>query len=357
MQIVSTAWIDGSAEEFELKVGLGLHAPHGRASAAAPLRVFVLDGYQRLPASYRSYLRNGHVELLDAAPLARAWAPRLGSIAARLNRYETFCFLRWPVLRAALAGAPFLHIDSDVYLQPSLATVAAALQGRTANGGSPCFMAVSDSAWLDALCNTILAFGQDPDGTEAALGYAGNSIRRHIGSDQDLLQACQAAGRLPRGDFGRLAETHALFINPLFPRFGGASAPIVAEQRDGQDIFSGRPVLFWHLQYDFARYVGSYLAIRRVLRDGAVPRVTAQVPGAAPTAEGTAFNMLRMVAMEQFRRELGQRVLDMDRIQHLVARSPLDFMARAVAGRHFLLRGEARELFSEKLWWERGVFA
>jgi len=30
---------------------------------------------------------------------------------------------------------------------------------------------------------------------------------------------------------------------------------------------------------------------------------------------------------------------------------------RAVAGRHFLLRGEARELFSEKLWWERGVFA
>ena len=49
--------------------------------------------------------------------------------------------------------------------------------------------------------------------------------------------------------------------------------------------------------------------------------------------------------------------LDLDRILSLVARSPLDFLSRAVATRHFLLRGEAREVFSAALWWEPGIFA
>jgi hypothetical protein len=357
MQIVSTAWVNGTPEEFELAVGLGLHAPHGRASRNAPLRVFVLDGFERLPSRYREHLRSGHVEILDASPLVREWAPRLRGIAAHLNRYETFCFLRWPVLRAAMAGAPFLHLDLDIFLQPDLATVSIALENRTATRGSPCFMAISDRAWLDAWCEAILDFDRDPADMAAALNYAGTAFRSHIGSDQDLLKAQHEAGRLPRGHFGALERSHAIFVNPLYPRFGNPGAPIRAEHVEDVDLFSGRPVLFWHMQNDFARYVGRHLLASRQADGRPVPRLAAQVPGMTPTGETLAFEYLRSLAMERFRQDLGQRVLDLDRILGLVARSPLDFLVRSVATRHFVLRGEARELFSSAQWWEPGVFA
>lgn len=357
MEIVSTAWVDGTPEAFELAVGLGLHAPHGRASRAAPLRVLVLDGFERLGARYRDHLRAGHVELLDASPLVREWAPRLQSVPARLNRYETLCFLRWPVLRAAMMGAPFLHLDLDIFPQPMLADLAGALAGRTASRGSPCFLAVSDRAWLDAWCEAILDFDRDPEGVQARLGWAGTAFRRHIGSDQDLLAALHGAGRLARGDFGALEASHAIFVNPLHPRFRAPGAPIRATRRAGIDLFDDRPVLFWHMQNDFARYVGRHLLARAQAEGRPLPRLAAQVPGMTPTGETLAFDYLRRLATERFRQEVAAGVLDLDAVLGLVARSPLDFLARAVATRHFVLRGEARELFSDALWWEPGVFA
>ncbi len=39
------------------------------------------------------------------------------------------------------------------------------------------------------------------------------------------------------------------------------------------------------------------------------------------------------------------------------ARSPTDFLARGIATRHFVLRGEGRAMFSAERWWEPGIFA
>lgn len=357
MQIVSAAWINGTPEIFELEVGLGVHADHGRASAAAPLRVFVLEGFDRLPARYLDRLREGHVELHDAGPLARALAPRLAGTAARLNRYETFCFLRWLVLRDALAGEPFLHIDLDLFLQPGFATVAAALAGRSFTSGSPCFTAISDRAWLDAWCAAILECDHDPDALARRLDYTGTPFRQHIGSDQNLMVALLKAGRLARGDGGPLAEGHAIINNPLHPGAPRAGRPLCLERVDGIDRIGGRPLLFWHMQNDFARHVGRHLLLGQEARGRPVPRLPAQMPGGAPDAGMVAFDLLRRLAMERFRRDLAARTLDLDRLTRLVARGPLDVLARSVATRHFVLRGEARDLFTDALWWQEGVFA
>lgn len=357
MQIVSAAWINGTPEIFELEVGLGVHADHGRASAAAPLRVFVLEGFDRLPARYLARLREGHVELHDAAPLARALAPRLAGTAARLNRYETFCFLRWLVLREALAGEPFLHIDLDLFLQPAFTTVAAALAGRSVTSGSPCFVAISDRAWLDAWCEAIAECDRDPGDLARRLGYTGTPFRQHIGSDQNLLVALLKAGRLPRGEAGPLAESHALVNNPLHPGAPRAGRPLRLERVDGIDLLGGRPLLFWHMQNDFARHVGRRLLLGHEARDRPVPRLPAQMPGVAPDAGMLAFDLLRRLAMERFRRDLAARTLDLERIAGLAARGPLDYLARSVATRHFVLRGEARDLFTDAQWWREGVFA
>jgi hypothetical protein len=101
------------------------------------------------------------------------------------------------VLREALAGQPFLHID--LVLQPGFATVASALAGRSFASGSPCFLGISDRAWLEAWREAIATFDRDPDGTTRRLGCQGTPFRRHIGGDRDLLNALLKAGRLAQG--------------------------------------------------------------------------------------------------------------------------------------------------------------
>lgn len=360
MQIVSTAWIDASLEEFELSVGLGLHALHGRASAAAPLRVLVLDGFAKVTPAYAAHLAAGHVLLEDAGALLADWQARLPQLGGRLSRYETLCFLRWPVLREAMRGAAFLHIDLDLFLQPAFASIAAALAGRTGTLGSPCFVAVSDGGWLDAWCAEIAAFERDPDAVQTRLQWPGTPTRRRIGSDQNLLGALLRARVLTRGDLGSLFQDHAAFDNPLTPRFLGAPSPIVASRAEGTDRFGGRPVLYWHMQNNFAQFAGQFLMVEQQLRqwpDAPAQRLQNAFAQRFPTAETIAFGALRAATRREHRRRIATGALTLEGILGLVARSPTDMLTRAVATRHFVLHGEGRSMFTAERWWEPGVFA
>ncbi|MEO3474489.1 hypothetical protein AAFN86_21665 [Roseomonas sp. CAU 1739] len=360
MHVVSTAWIDASLEEFEFSVGLGLHADHGRASAAAPLRVVVLGGFDKITPAYAAHLAAGHVRIEDGTALLATWAARLPHISQRLNRYETLCFLRWPVLRDVMRGEAFVHIDLDLFLQPSFLGLTAALAGRSGTIGSPCFVAVSDPAWLDAWCDEIAAFDHDPGATEARLHRSGSAIPGRIGSDQQLLSALLRARALTRGDLGSLLNDYAAFDNPLRPRIRGGAMPIVPGRVDGIDHFGGRPVLFWHMQNNFAQFAGQYLMVESQLRDRPdcpFPRLENSLARPWPTAQGIAFAALRGAIRREHRQQITAGALTLDRILRLVARTPTDFMSRAVATRHFVLRGEGRAMFSAERWWEPGVFA
>ncbi len=166
MHIVSTAWIDATLEEFELSVGLSLHAAHGRASAAAPLRVFVLTGFDKITPAYAAHLAAGHVLVEDAGPLLARWSSLLPHIGERVNRYETKCFLRWPILREAMGGDPFVHIDLDLFLQPRFETLLAAVEGR---GGTS---AARASSWRPT------ATGSMPGATRSSRWTATRTRRR-----------------------------------------------------------------------------------------------------------------------------------------------------------------------------------
>jgi len=239
MQIVSTAWIDTSLAEFELSVGLTLHAAHGRASAEAPLRVVILNGFEKVTPAYAEHLAAGHVLITDGSALLAPWIERLPAIGRRVNRYETLCLLRWLVLREAMQGSAFLHIDLDLFPQPSHAALASALAGRTGVLGSPCFVAVSDRDWLETWCAEIEAFGRDPEATEARLLPSPGQGR--IGSDQTLLGSLLRARILSRGDLGPLVMDYAAFDNPLMPRFRGAATPLVASRREASTISATGP--------------------------------------------------------------------------------------------------------------------
>ncbi len=356
MQIVSTAWIDSTLEEFELSVGLGLHADHGRASAAAPLRVFVMSGFEKITPAYAAHLAAGHVLVEDASAVLATWAARLPHIGERLNRYETLCFLRWPLLRDAMQGAPFLHIDLDLFLQPSFEALIATLKGCSGTLGSPCFVVASDRAWLDTWCEEIAAFDRDPEGSESRL--LPPSAPR-IGSDQRLMGALLRARVLTRETLAPLLESHAAFDNPLTPRFRHATGPITASRPDGIDHFNDRPVLFWHMQNNFAQFAGQFLMVEQMLRnrpDSPPLRLQNAFVQRAPTGEGIAFQALRAAIRREHRRQVAAGGLTLERILRLEARAPTDLLARGIATRHFVLRGEGRAMFSADRWWEPGVF-
>jgi hypothetical protein len=362
MRLVSTAWIPATLEEFELETCLGLHVEHARAAAAHPLTVLVMEGFGKITPRYAEYLAAGHVMLVDASAATEALAARLPGLAAIASRYDVLCFLRWPLIREMLAGEPFLHLDLDLFFQRPFAEVAALFAGRTCHFGSPCLVAVADLAWLDAYCEAIEAVARDRDALEAAIGYQGHRRRARIASDQDLLRGLEQAGRLGAPGAALLRRDHAVFVNPLTPPRPPGASPIVAARRDGMDLFDGKPVLFWHLQNSFADYLGRFLCFdlwRRRRRGPPYPPVRFGNPVAAlrPSAENIAFTLLDQQARQQRRQAIAQGALTLDRILGMTAREPTDFLARAIAARHFVLRGEGRALFSAEHWWQPGVFA
>jgi len=358
MQIVSTAWIDTSLAEFELSVGLTLHAAHGRASAEAPLRVVILNGFEKVTPAYAEHLAAGHVLITDGSALLAPWIERLPAIGRRVNRYETLCLLRWLVLREAMQGSAFLHIDLDLFPQPSHAALASALAGRTGVLGSPCFVAVSDRDWLETWCAEIEAFGRDPEATEARLLPSPGQGR--IGSDQTLLGSLAAGAhpvarrsRSPGHGLRRLRQS----ADAAVPGRGDAPG---GEPPGGIDYLGDRPVLFWHMQNNFAQFVGQYLMIEAQLRERPhcpMPRLANPLFQRCPVPETMAFNALRQAIRNEHRRQILRGELTLERILAMKARVPTDYLARAVATRHFLLHGEARGMFSADQWWEAGLFA
>jgi hypothetical protein len=317
-------------------------------------------GFERITPGYAERLREAGNHLHDAtAPAAEARA-RLRGLAGFASPYDVLCFLRWPVLREVMGGAPFLHMDLDLFFQPPLEDVAGLFAGRTLTFGSPCLAAVADPAWLDTWCDMIAELSAGREVLQADLAYAGNPVRRDIASDQDLLQGLYRTGDLPQPDMEALRQDFAIVLNPLMPNSTRPRRPLAASRQDGRDLLDGRPMLFWHFQTAFATYLGRYLCLERdPRRGGAFRQVKLDMPllRLRPTADNFAFTILREQSQRLLRQDIAAGRLDLDGIMALTARGPADFFCRTVAARHFLLLGEGRGLLTGQEWWESGIFA
>ena len=359
MRIVSTAWVSGNVDEFEASCCLNTHAALALASKAVPFDIFILQGYEKLTEDFTRPLANAHIRLHDLGELADTYLKQYEKLFELLgpdqgNIYEVFCFLRWLILEHALAGEAFLHIDLDLFFQMPFDVVATDFAGLSGTFGSPCLTAVGSSNWLTTYRKALNDMIADRASFQAAIGYAGNEFRRDISSDQDLVSALELAGLLPRRGLVTLFERYQVFINPIWPYQNKPDVPLVHEIVDGLDTIGGKPVLFWHLQNNFADYLSRFAIVSdygQTWMKAFLPvKLNLPFVQLAPSAENFAFQALRELAWDKIR-----EVLARSGSVHELGRER--YFSRTWVSEWFILQKEGRGLFSPVYWWEDGVFA
>ena len=198
------------------------HAALGLPSKSMPFDIYILHGYEKLPEDFRASLSASHIVLHDLSALADVYLDRYLKLFTLLgpeqgNLYEVYCFLRWLVLEEALNGEAFLHVDLELFFQMSFDEVAARFAGLSGTFGSPCLTAVGAPHWLAVYHEALDDMVADRSAFQAKIDYGGNEFRLNISSDQDLVQALELSGALPRRGLSSLFEHYQVFINPIWP--------------------------------------------------------------------------------------------------------------------------------------------
>jgi hypothetical protein len=351
-RFVSTAWVPRGSAEFEAGAALRIHAKAGRATAANPLHIYVLEGYDALEEAYRAHLRDANILLYDATALTADILHTYRALNDIATPYDVRCFVRWFVVQQFCPGERLIHFDLDLFFTPSLDEVHDLLAGCEGTFGSPC-LTVATPEWLRVYREVVGRLITDREGLQAELDHGGTVHRRDIASDQDLTMALERRGGiLPRRIEG--LQDWAAFTNPLYaPHALGRPVTYTPGDR-----FSGRPVLYWHLQNAFAEYLSRFASIQTFRHpwQTAETKVKLGFPDFRLnlSAEVLAFHLLRVQAHQKQQRLWAQETaLSLPHSGDLIEL----IQTRAWVANAFIIEGRFRELFSHDWWWDEAGFA
>jgi hypothetical protein len=351
-RFVSTAWVPRGSAEFEAGAALRVHAKAGRATAANPMHVFVLEGFDVLEEPYVAHLREANILLHDATALTAEILKDYAGLNAIATPYDVRCFIRWFVVQQLCPGERLIHFDLDLFFTPDLDAMARILVGCEGTFGSPC-LTVATPEWLSTYRDIIGRLIVDRDGLEAELNHGGTVHRRNIASDQDLTMALERHGNILPGGLQGL-EDWAVFNNPLYaPHALGRPVTYTPDDR-----FGGKPVLYWHLQNAFADYLSRFASIRTFPHPWQKADTTVRLGfpdfRLNPSAEVLAFQLLRVQAhQKQQQRWLQETALSLPHSGNFI-----DLIhTRAWVANAFIIERRFRELFSSDWWWDEAGFA
>lgn len=346
MRPVIVLWVTpAGVAPFEAAVPLPLVAQRNRQLGFSnAIDIVFAEGFDRLGDSYTGRLRELGFVLHDAEKIFRPHAQRF----AALDRFGIFlknCFLRWLVMAELFPGEPLLHFDGDVMFNECPTVLGRLFAGRTILlQGCPALTAISNPVWFRQYETELVAYARDTTAYSARAWqeragwersfhtkWAGHWVGPEIASDQDLLSHLVHTDRLMQsdpGEFARSAPQHVFFENPLIIGDLVAERPLTYRREAGIDYLGARRVAFWHMQTDWCRYLAKYLLRERL----------------GPLA-GTG------------RLSFGQRdreTLTGDVLRKLTGNR---LFPRPAIYRRFFEDGDFSGVFSDRRWWQPGVFA
>ena len=366
MIFTTAAWLS-SLQSFEDSVGLSQQASLGRFSKESPLYVCILNGINEITDEYRELLASGSINLIDCTHLTHELlrgAPFEQGLSY-VNQYEAYCFLRWLVFAKVFGGESFIHIDTDLFLNLEPSTVAGAMAGLTGTFGSPCFAVISDYEWIRIYEEQLHVFIKDRSGFEAKyLGPDRLALRSHIGSDQDFVSVLNGNDLIPNSLPNRFDDTKfRAFVNPLWPYRSKPNTPMALDVVNGISSIDGTPILFWHLQNDFCRYLARYYFIADMIGDGNSPHEDFQSlvipnPYSKLFPSPAAFPF---AAIDKYFRVLAQEspgAFDTTKNTTTTKNVMSEYnpYVRKNIYRRFLNDDKDKLIFSSVYWWEDGIW-
>jgi len=346
MKLVTTIWVN-DFESFENKVCLLNLAEQQRFNSTTPLHALVLDGINKLPDSYIHRLGELNVMIHDACNLVEAITSRYRSSLGFVNDYEFLCFIRWLVIDEFFSGEPYLHIDSDLYINIDSSSFVELFGGLSGTFGSPCLTSCASRSWAERYKDNFLAFIADPATFRSRFKNIDISmLRDHIGSDQDLIHILECAEELPNLRDSFDFKTWSIFINPLWPYISKPSKPVRFEQRSSVDHIDNKNVLFWHMQNDFTTYVGRAIFLKETLfslkQESLWPT---RIPLPYLQLDKSTDNITLKIIEWLLLRNADPR-----------AKDSYNPFSRKYVCQQFIGLGAHREIFSSRVWWESDTF-
>lgn len=350
MKFISTAWIEGDFERFERSSCLQTHADLGLANERHPFEIYMLAGIEKLPEAFVAGLAKKHIIFKDASEQTRRLLKKHERLSTvyNINSYEIYCFIRWLVVKEMVAPESFIHFDLDLFFNFDFEKLTKIFSGQTGTFGSPCLTCISDYGWLDTYNEAFDLFTEDREALQVRFKYQGNNFRKDFMSDQDLISEMERVGALPYQTLDHIQSNYCAFINPLWP-YQGRDKRLTYSMVDGRDHFNEVPVLFWHLQNNFAEYLSRYSLLQSFEGDWPYQYLPVRLGlpflQLAPSAENFAF-----YAIGAMQRTLSNH-------PQIIAENPvLHRFQRSWVSDWFITQKQGRGVFSKDYWWEDDVF-
>ena len=320
-----------------------------RAAPSEPFHVLVCEGFENVPPKVVGRWRERGILFEDAAPVMASLAAEEPAFAALPeNPVYRVTLLRHLILQRRFGGEPVLSVDADIVWRTDPYRLFGAWRGGdfTMDGSGSLVYAASPewfAAYREGLKSALTGGALTADFREAKFG-----IDRVL-HDQHLIRHLEAKGmvRDAWAEFRASAAVKdwALLFNPLYPKAGLLDPPprIGFERQGLEDRFSGVPVAFWHMQSSFSALCGFFFIAERLIE-----RQGGRLPFPRPKA---GRDNLKAALLHRMRELIVAGQIEEPQLKAL---RPLMFR-RGVYKAFFNGRFPAR-LFSDRYWWEPGVF-
>ncbi len=314
-----------------------------------PYHILIAEGFEKVPSAFVAKWREHRILIEDCADTVRSLIhdyPYLEGLPD--NPTYRVTLLRHLILERRFAGEPVLSVDVDVVWRTDPYQLFDFWRGGYfAAGGSGFMTYAATPEWFEAyrlgLESALTGGALTADFEQKKFGI------QSVQHDQHLLHHLEAKG-LMRNDWDACRASPELrgvciMSNPLYPKHGLASAPdrLSFSNDGGVERFNGEPVAFWHMQTSFCMLCSFYF-----LCEPMIAEFGGRLPFPRPKA---GRDNLKAAFCHNLRRLVLEDRIDDERLKAL---KPL--MHRRGVYKAFFGGKFPRNLFSDRLWWQEGVF-
>ena len=315
-----------------------------------PFHVLVCEGFENVPQKVVGGWRERGILFENAAPvLASLVAEEPDFAALPDNPLHRVTLLRHLILERRFGGEAVLSVDADIVWRTDPYRLFGAWKGGdfTMNGsGSLVYAASPDwfSAYRAGLKSVLTGGVLTADFREAKFG-----IDRVL-HDQHLIRHLDAKGLIadawPAFRISPGVRDWALLFNPLYPKAALVDPPprIAFERDAGGERFSGAEVAFWHMQSSFSMLSSFFFICERMIE---------QHGGRLPFPRPKRGRDNLKAAMLHRLREL----IVAGQIEEPQLKALRRLMFRRGVYKAFFGGKFPARLFSDRYWWEPGVFS
>lgn len=314
-----------------------------------PFHVLIAEGFERIPTEFVAHWKAHRIHIEDVSGVVRSLVrdfPYLEALPD--NPVYRVTLLRHLILERHFGGEAVLSVDADVVWRTDPYKLFGQWDGGYfALGGSGFLTYVDSPEWFEAyrtgLESTLTGGALTADFTQAKFGITS------VQHDQHLINHLEAKGLMRNAWEACWASPSfadlCIMYNPLYPKAGLRNPPdrLVFERREDGDAFSGAQVPFWHMQSSFCMLCSFYFLCEPLIaaHGGRLP---------FPRPKRGRQN-LKAALCHQLRNLIIAGKIEDERLKSL---RPL--MYRRGIYKAFFQGKFPNVLFTDRLWWQSGVF-